>query len=95
MWYKQHPTIGTLMPKRKIKLGNDEVSAEIIEFESDRENWNTYALADGTTLKAKVVLAEVLRIDDRYAPNGDPLYLANANIVVSTAAPEHLRKKGG
>ncbi len=82
------------MAKRKLKLGNDEVTAEVIEFEVERENWNTYILADGTNLKLKAVLAEVLRVDDRYAPNGDPLYIVNANPVLSTAAPEHLKKKG-
>lgn len=83
------------MPKRKLKLGNEEVTAEVIEFEAERENWNTYILADGTALKVKTVLAEVLRIDDKYAPNGDPLYLANSNIVISSAAPDHLKKKEG
>ncbi len=81
------------MPKRKLKLGNEEVTAEVIEFEVERENWNTYLLGDGTTLKLKSVLAEVLRIDDHYAPNGDPMYLVNASPVVATSSPDQLKKK--
>ncbi len=81
------------MAKRKLRIGNEELTAEVVEFETERENWNTYILADGTTLKLKAVMAEVLRVDGRYAPNGDPMYIANSNVVISTAAPEHLRKK--
>ncbi len=83
------------MAKRKVTLpGGQEVMAEEIEFESERENWNTYALHDGTTLKIKAVLAEVLRVEGMYAPNGDPLYIVNASPVVSSHSPENLRRKG-
>lgn len=82
------------MAKRKINLGGQEFMAEEVEFEADSaEKWNTYALHDGTTLKLKAVLADVLRIDGQYAPNGDPLYTVNASIVVSTSAPDNMRKK--
>jgi hypothetical protein len=82
------------MAKRKVNLGGTEYMAEEIEFESDgAEKWNLYVLQDGTTLKVKAVLSEVLRVDGMYAPNGDPMYTANAQIVVATSAPEHLKKK--
>ena len=83
------------MPKRKIKLGDQEVMAEEITFEVEREEWNHYILHDGTTIKLKTVLAEVLRVEGRYAPNGDPLYIVNAQPVVSTNAPENLKRKPG
>jgi hypothetical protein len=84
------------MPKRKITLGNREVMAEEVEFEAERpEAWNTYILHDGTSLKIKAVLSEVLRVEGEYAPNGDPLYLSNASLVVSTNAPENLKRKQG
>lgn len=68
--------------------------AQEVEFESDTpEKWNTYVLHDGTTLKVKAILAEVLRVDGQYAPNGDPVYTVNASIVVSSNAPESLRRK--
>jgi hypothetical protein len=80
--------------KRKINLGGQEVMAEPIEFESDgTEKWNSYVLHDGTELKVKAVLAEVLRIDGAYAPNGDPVYTINASIVVSSNSPEGLKRK--
>ncbi len=82
------------MAKRKINLGGQEFMAEEVEFESESgEKWNSYVLHDGTTLKIKAVLAEVLRVDGQYAPNGDPLYTVNASLVVSSNAPENLKRK--
>ena len=82
------------MPKRKVNLGGQEFMAEEIEFESESgEKWNVYALHDGTQLKLKAVVAEVLRVEGQYTPTGDPLYTVNASIVVSTNSPDSLRKK--
>jgi hypothetical protein len=81
------------MAKRKINLGDREYTAEEVPFEAEREGWNNYVLQDGTALKLKTVLAEVLRVEGAWAPNGDPLYLVNASNVVVTNAPEHLKRK--
>ena len=69
--------------------------AEVIEFESGEggERWNSYLLHDGTELKMKAVLAEVLRVEGLYAPNGDPVYTVNASIVLSSNSPEALKRK--
>jgi hypothetical protein len=54
------------MAKRKINLGGQEFMADEVEFESESsEKWNSYILHDGTTLKLKVVLADVLRVEDQ------------------------------
>jgi hypothetical protein len=82
------------MAKRKVNLGGQEFMAEEIEFESETpEKWNTYALHDGTNLKVKAVLANVLRVEGHYTPTGDPLYTVNASLVVSTTVPDNLKKK--
>lgn len=82
------------MAKRKMNIGGNEFMAEEVEFEAEgAEKWNTYALHDGTTLKVKAVLAEVLRIEGQWAPNGDPLYTVNAQIVVSSNSPENMKRK--
>jgi hypothetical protein len=82
------------MAKRKINLGGREFMAEEVEFEAEgAEKWNTYLLHDGTTLKMKAVLAEVFRIEGQYAPNGDPLYSANTQVILNTNAPEALKKR--
>jgi hypothetical protein len=83
------------MAKRKVNLGGQEFMGEEVEFEAESaEKWNLYALHDGTTLKLKAVLADVLRLEGQYSPNGDPLYTVNAQIIVATNVPENLKKKG-
>jgi hypothetical protein len=82
------------MAKRTIRVGEHELMGEEIPFLSEREAWNEYALEDGTKLKLKTVLADVVRIDGQYAPNGDPMYMVNASTIVSTIAPETLKRKG-
>jgi hypothetical protein len=85
------------MSTRKINLGGQEFEAEEISFQPDFENggeqWSTYTLLDGTTLKVKSVLINVLRVAGMFAPNGDPLYQVNASLIVATNAPESLRRK--
>ena len=82
------------MAKRTVKLGDQEYMGEEIQFEAESaEKWNVYALHDGTTLKVKAVLADVVRIDGMYAPNGDPMYTVNAQVIVTTNAPDSMKRK--
>jgi hypothetical protein len=81
------------MAKRKINVGGQDVMAEEVPFEAEREGWNTYILEDGTTLKLKTVLAEVFRVDGVYDPTGNPMYVVNANPVMSINAPDSLKKR--
>lgn len=82
------------MAKRKVNIGGKEFMGEEVEFEPETaERWNQYVLHDGTVLKMKAVLADVVRVDGQYAPNGDPLYTVNAQIIVNTNAPESLKKR--
>jgi len=81
------------MANRKVNIGGQEFMANEVEFEAENEKWNTYVLHDGTQLKLKAVLAEVLRVEGQFTPTGNPLYTVNASIVISTNSPDNLRKK--
>jgi hypothetical protein len=82
------------MAKRKVNLGGQEFMAEEVEFEAEgAEKWNTYLLQDGTKLKMKAVVSDVLRLDGQYAPNGDPLYSVNTQVVVNTVSPDTLKRR--
>jgi hypothetical protein len=80
------------MGKRKVNLGGTEYSAESVEFETEREGWNSYVLHDGTELKLKAVVSEIVRVEGAYSPNGDPLYMVYASNVVTTKVPEALKR---
>ena len=79
--------------RRRIKFQGEERTAVGIEFEPEKESFSTYALHDGTTLKLKLVLTEVMRIEGAYSPNGDPIYMIQASQIMSVSAPDSLRKE--
>ena len=80
------------MAKRKVNFQGQEVWGEEIEFETEREGFNTYILHDGTKLKMKSVVSEILRLD-LHKPDGEPIYLINATNVVSAVVAENLKRK--
>jgi hypothetical protein len=85
------------MSRRKIKFGEHEVWALDVSFDPDAESggekWSHYNLHDGTTLKVKPIVAEVLRIEGQYAPNGDPIYTINAQMIVAAVSPDSLKRR--
>jgi hypothetical protein len=84
------------MAKRKIKIGDRDFEADEISFQPDTENggeqWSYFTLHDGSTLKVKPVLLNVIRLEGVYTPTGDPVYHVNASLVVATNSPDSLRK---
>ncbi len=78
--------------RRRINFNGQMHDATIVDFEADKESFSTYILLDGTSLKIKAVLTEVLRIEGAYQPNGDPVYAVTAAQIVAVNAPESLRR---
>jgi hypothetical protein len=76
------------------KLPRDAlVGSEDLDFKEVEENWNTYTLSDGTTLKVKLVLRGVKRLK-RYEPDGAPIYVINSiNVVRAVDIPDELKAK--
>jgi hypothetical protein len=79
--------------RRQVNFQGKLVDAEVIEFEADREQWSTYLLHDGTSLKIKPVMTEVLRLNDVFAPNGDPVYMVQAQQIVHITPSDSVRKR--
>jgi len=67
---------GLAMRTRKF-IGPDgkQYNAVELSFQNVREHWNEYLLDDGTILKLKPVATEVLRVEDAYDDNGNPVYI--------------------
>lgn len=64
-----------------------------LDFEEVEENWNTYRLSDGTTIKVKLVLRGVKRLK-RYERDGTPIYVINSiNVVRALNVPQDLKAK--
>ena len=67
--------------------------AEDLDFMEEKEQWNIYKLNDGTTLKVKLVLQGVKRLQ-KCDPTGSPIYLINyTNIVRAVNIPKELKAK--
>ena len=80
------------MSSRKINFQGQVRDAVTVDFEADKESFSTYILHDGSTLKLKAVLTEVMRVEGMYTPNGDPVYLIQAAQIMSVSAPDSLRR---
>jgi hypothetical protein len=58
-----------------------------------REEWNQYMLEDGSVLRARLIVSEVLRLVDVYNAEGDPVYIIKSTNFVNSDVPANLRKK--
>ena len=71
----------------------DLSKGEQVDFENEKEQWNVYKLADGSTLKVKLVLVSVVRSRDQYDSLGNPVYgITSQNIIKVLNVPEKLRR---
>lgn len=76
------------------KIRRDALKDAIeIDFSEEKEFWNEYKLKDGTTLKVKLVLRGVKRLN-RYEPDGTPVYVINSmNVVRAVNVPPEIKAK--
>jgi hypothetical protein len=79
--------------KRKVKLPDGrEVEATVLPFQAGGEHWNEYLVDDGTVVRMKLVVTEILRLEGEYDREGNPGYLVNSQNVVNVSAPDELRR---
>jgi hypothetical protein len=78
--------------KKQFNLGGQQIPGEDIEFVTEHEGFNTYILHDGTRLKMKAVVTQIVRLD-AFKPDGEPVYLINSSNVATAEVPENLKKK--
>lgn len=83
------------MPNKiKIKLPDGrEVDATPIDINQSNEQWNNYILDDGSTLRVKLVITRISRLDNEYDVEGNPVYLFQSTNVVSVNCPENLKQR--
>jgi len=80
------------MSMQKLPIGALAGSVDL-DFKEVEENWNTYTLSDGTTLKVKLVLRGVKRLKN-FEPDGSPIYVINTiNVVRAVDIPPELKAK--
>lgn len=83
------------MPNKiKIKFPDGrEKDATPVEINQASEQWSHYLLDDGSTLKVKLVVTKISRVDNEYDVEGNPVYVFQSTNVTSVSAPESLKRK--
>jgi hypothetical protein len=80
--------------KKRVQIAPGQtVEATELGFRSSSENWNEYLADDGSVLRVKLVVTEVLRVDGQYDTDGNPVYLVKSSNVMATSSPEELRRE--
>ncbi len=69
-----------------------EHDAEVVGFRSSGEHFNEYLLDDGTVLRVKLVLTEVMKLNDLFDGQGNPVYLFNHQQVTSVDSPDNQKR---
>lgn len=77
----------------KVMWQGKKVDAISTSFKTNREDWNEYRLEDGTYLKLKCVVSEILRIPEIYDQEGNPTYLVKSINVTNVEATDNLKKR--
>jgi hypothetical protein len=81
--------------KTRVQLvpGGPMVDGVEVSVDESSEKWSEYKLEDGTTIRLKQVLMEVIRTG-QYGPDGSPLYAIKAQPVLAIVdVPDKLKRK--
>jgi hypothetical protein len=62
--------------KKKLPLLGVEFDVSEVPIVEMHEYFNEYKLEDGTVLKVKGAAMSILRVDNQYLPDGNPVYFA-------------------
>lgn len=72
----------------------NSADTELVDFMVEGEHWQYYNLADGSKLKIKLVLTQVLRSRNQVNELGEPIYSWNAPTFLSiVSCPNNLRSQ--
>jgi hypothetical protein len=77
--------------RTQLQFGGETVDGEELDFETIHEGWNEYACADGSTVKIKTVVSKIVRLIGKLNPDGEPIYVARSNNVLSVSLPQKPR----
>jgi hypothetical protein len=77
----------------QIKYQGRDVEATPIDVVTDREFWNEYQLHDGSLIKVKLIVTEILRVVGEYDPEGNPVYIMKSGNVLTVNSPDALKRR--
>lgn len=63
-----------------------------VEMRETTEPWTRVELSDGSSIRIKHVVVDVVRVRDRYDSDGAPVYIVKSTNILTVECPGHLRK---
>ena len=80
--------------KGKPKKARRKVGSPIpVSIKKAEENWSVYKLSDGTTLRSRPVMVDVVRKHNTFDDKGNPTYTITGGMIYELKAPNKLKKK--
>lgn len=76
-----------------MRVGNEEVDGLEMPFQNVAEHWNEYLLSDGSVLRLKSVVTDIVKLENRFDAEGNPHYLVKSTQVVSVSVSDRSRKR--
>ncbi|MDR3678265.1 MAG: hypothetical protein P4N24_22485 [Acidobacteriota bacterium] len=87
------------MPNVRVKItipNVGPVEGERIPITESTERWTDLKLEDGTVLRVKPAIISVIRVDNRYDQEGNPMYAIQGGQIMTIASVEdHLKRDAG
>jgi hypothetical protein len=80
------------MKRVELKLGDKTVEGTLVDFDTVREEYNSYKLSDGSTIRMKTVVTNIIRTEE-FTPTGEPVYIVNSQNVLVADVPDQLKKR--
>lgn len=81
-----------LPPKNRYPYLGKMYPGDTVAFESTTEPFSQYTLEDGTTVKAKLILLDAVRLET-YDENGNPVYQFQFQQILGVIPSDSLKKK--
>jgi hypothetical protein len=83
------------VPDQIIKVnvpGMGDIEGRSVAISESTERWTELKLEDGSILRVKPAIVRVIRADDKYDQEGNPIYvIQGGQVMVVGSSPEHLR----
>lgn len=81
--------------KISVQTPGGPIDGEDLDFETLKESWNEYKTEDGSTIRMKTVVTNIVRLTGRFGPDGEPVYTVRSSNVVTTSSPPDLKLQPG
>lgn len=79
--------------RRKVPYQGKQCDGIEVPIKSSGELWSEYLLEDGTVIRIKMIMTDVIKVENEYDAEGTPVYVLKSTMISSVSAPEELRKK--